>query len=357
MATTAKELGIPVGDNVKAMLDAHSVSFSTGTIALHDEDGVPLRSLGDGSIRLLVAGLQGKVAEKSTMILIDELEYGLEPHRIIRFIGSVGAKEKKPPLQAFMTTHSPVALRELSGNQLFVVRWTDDKHDVRVVGEDDDTQSTIRLHPEAFLAPTVIVGEGASEVGLVRGLDRILTSQGKVSIGALGVALVDGAGADKLYKRAGAFRALGYRTAVLRDDDTQPTPDLEKVFKEGSGKVVAWRAGRTLEDELFLSLSKEGVSKLFERAIELHGEALINDHIKSASTGKLDLAACRGKSTQEIRAVLGKASRTRKAGWFKSVTWMEAVAFDIVGPDLQKADPGFRALIEEVFAWANDASS
>lgn len=55
-------------------------------------------------------------------MLSDELEYGLELHRIARFLGSLGAKEAAAPLQVFLTTHSPVALRELSGGQLFVLR-------------------------------------------------------------------------------------------------------------------------------------------------------------------------------------------------------------------------------------------
>jgi putative ATP-dependent endonuclease of OLD family len=122
VAETAKKLGIPVGDNVRAMLDAHSVSFTGGTISLHDDDGVPLRGLGVGSARLLIAGLQRKAAAETAVILVDETEHGLEPHRIIRFVTSLGAKEADPPLQVFMTTHSPVVLRELSGNQLFVVR-------------------------------------------------------------------------------------------------------------------------------------------------------------------------------------------------------------------------------------------
>ena len=115
VAATAKELGIPLGENIKAMLDTHSVSFSGGTISLHDESGVPLRGLGNGSTRLLIAGLQRKAAAQSSVILIDELEHGLESHRIIRLLGSLGAKETPLPLQVFMTTHSPVALRELSG--------------------------------------------------------------------------------------------------------------------------------------------------------------------------------------------------------------------------------------------------
>jgi len=362
VATTARELGIPIGENIKAMLDAHSVSFSGGTISLHDEDGVPLRGLGIGSTRLLIAGLQRKAAAHSSIILIDELEHGLEPHRIIRLLGSLGAKDVPPPLQVFMTTHSPVALRELSGDQLFVTRSSVDRHNVRLLGTADDIQSTIRLYPDAFLAPKVIVCEGASEIGLIRGLDQYRTANGKAAITAQGTALADcgGGDADRPFKRAAAFHALGYRAAVVRDDDKRPTTAVETSFIAGGGTVVAWRDGRALEDELFLSLTDDAVGKLLDRAVELHGKELINEHIKSASQNAKDLdginfeAVINGIS-RESRAVLGKAARTKKAGWFKSVTWMEDAARDIVGPDLANADPDFRALVDYIFAWAGDA--
>lgn len=362
VAATAKELGIPIGENLKAMLDAHSVSFSSGTIALHDKDGIPLRGLGIGSTRLLIAGLQRKAAAQSTIILIDELEYGLEPHRIIRLLGSLGAKEKNPPLQVFMTTQSPVALRELAGSQLFVTRPAADKHEVLTIGTADDIQSTIRLYPDAFLAPSVVVCEGASEVGLVRGLDQYRTANGHNAITAQGTALADcgGGDADRPFKRAAAFRALGYRAAVVRDDDKKPTAGVEAAFTADGGKVVAWRDGRTLEDELFLSMTDDGVGKLIDRAVELHGEELVNEHIKSASQNVKDLNAVQTESlingiTPASRQILGKAARTKKAGWFKSVTWMEDVARDIVGPDLANADAGFRALVDAIFAWAGNA--
>jgi putative ATP-dependent endonuclease of OLD family len=154
---TAKHLGIDVGGKVRALLDTHAATFAGGTVSLHDEEGVPLRGLGIGSGRLLIAGLQRKAATQSSILLVDELEHGLEPHRIVRFLGSLGSKEIDPPLQIFMTTHSPVALRELSGNQLFVLRDTGEQHEVRNVGADDDVQSTIRVYPDAFLATSVIV--------------------------------------------------------------------------------------------------------------------------------------------------------------------------------------------------------
>lgn len=355
VAATAKELGIPIGENIKAMLDTHSVSFGGGTISLHDEDGIPLRGLGTGSTRLLIAGLQRKAAAQSTVILIDELEQGLEPHRIIRLLGSLGAKERTPPLQVFMTTHSPVVLRELAGSQLFIVRPDADQHKVLTVGTEDAIQSTIRLYPEAFLAPSIIVCEGASEVGLVRGLDQHRVSNRQNSIVAHGTALVDcgGGSADRPLERGAAFCGLGYRVAVLRDADQEASEEAENAFLDAGGSLFSWRDERTLEDELFLSLSEGAVRQLIARAVELHGEQLVNEQIKSACRGTKDLPSIQGEAriSRQSREILGKAARTRKAGWFKSVTWMEDAAREVVGPDLVKADAGFRAVVDQIFSW------
>lgn len=302
----AKELGIDVGDKVRALLDTHSVTFSGGTISLHDESGVPLRGLGVGSTRLLIAGLQRKAAAQSSILLVDELEHGLEPHRIIRFLGSLGAKEKAPPLQVFMTTHSPIALRELSGSQLIVLRETGGKHVATNVGTQDDVQSAIRLYPDAFLATSVLVCEGASEVGLIRGLDQHRVASGEMSVSACGVALVDcgGGEADKPFKRASAFHRLGYRVAILRDDDKQPSEGVEKVFTDQGGVVSSWRDGRVLEDELFQSLPTAAVGRMIDYAVELHGDELIDQHIKSATKNAMDLEA--------VRAELAATTRRRR---------------------------------------------
>jgi putative ATP-dependent endonuclease of OLD family len=361
VASVAKSLGVPVGQSVQAMLDAHSVSFGGGTISLHDEAGIPLRGLGTGSTRLLVAGLQGEVVDQSSIILVDELEHGLEPHRLIRFIGSIGAKEANPPLQAFVTTHSPVALREFSGDQLFVLRETGNKHSAKLVGSNNPVQGTLRRFAEAFLAPSVIICEGASEVGLVRGIDHFRVASGHTSIGALGVALVDcgGGGPDQPFERAAAFHALGYRVAVIRDDDKPPTEAVETAFKALGGLVTKWGAGRALEQELFLSLSEAGVTALLNKAIELHGEGLVDEHIKSASGGAIALLDLQTASlidgiTAQQRQTLGLAAKSKSAAWFKSVSLMEAVASEIVSPDLANSTPEFLAQVNGIFAWAEN---
>ncbi|MBB4427866.1 hypothetical protein GGD66_006449 [Bradyrhizobium sp. CIR48] len=354
VAKAAKELGIPVGDKLKAMLDAHSVSFGGGTVSLHSQEGIPLRSLGLGSTRLLIAGLQRKAAKDATIVLADELEHGLEPHRIIRLLSSLGAKEKKPPLQAFLTTHSPVAVRELSGGQLFVVREVDDKHCATVLGTEDAVQGTIRSFPEAFLAKSVIVCEGASEVGFLRGLDNYDVSQGRSSLTALGIALVDAGGCDHIYKRANAFVRLDYRVCVFRDDDKQPDQTVEKAFTDLGHSLFKWRKGRAIEDELFLSLSDDAVLSLLARAEGLHGEELIDAHISSESLGALSLGDCKTDLSETNRNILAKAARSKKNSWFKSVRLMEGVAEDIVATDTT-ADEGFWNVVNDVYEWINES--
>ncbi|HWV82289.1 MAG TPA: AAA family ATPase [Hyphomicrobiaceae bacterium] len=353
--TTAGRLGVPISGQVQALLDAHGVNFTGGTISLHGGDGVPLRGLGLGSVRLLVAGLQRHVAGDAPMILIDELEHGLEPHRIIRLLTELGAKEATPPLQAFVTSHSPVAVRELSIQQLHVVRPGPLGHSVTWMGRSGDVQGTVRKFPDALLARSVLVCEGASEVGFIRGLDLYRQAAGFPSLTALGVALVDGGG-DTTFARAIAFRQMGYRIAVLRDSDVAVNGNLEATFIQEGGQVFKWTDGRALEDELFMCLSVGSAKLLLERAIELKEESIVSEHIRSVSQNAyqletlLNLAAF-GSLDDAARAMLGRASRTRK-GWFKNVSAMEAVAQEIVAPDLHQTVGGqLRPTIDAIFNW------
>ncbi|MBN5402355.1 AAA family ATPase [Serratia marcescens] len=361
----ANELGVPVGGSTQALLDAHAVSIGDGAIALHDSTGVPLRSLGTGSSRLLVAGMQRAAAQQTSVALVDEVEYGLEPHRLTRLLNSLGAKENPPPLQVFLTTHSPVAVRELNGNQLFVVRKSPDgAHQVLQVGVADDIQSTVRADPEAFLARSVIVCEGASEVGLIRGLDHFWTNINGQSMLAAGTAFVNVGGGepDRCFVRGLALRRLGYRVLVMVDADKPPTGATVQAYVDAGGEYITWREGRALEDELFLSLPDAGVDALLQRAIDLVEEDLVAAHIQTQSNGQLALAQIRLQRQQlgmpyplATRQLLGLAARNRKNGWFKSVTKFEDVARDILGPYSQISEPEFVALINRLYRWVHAA--
>jgi len=355
----AGELGVDIGEKAKALLDVHSVNFSGGTVSLHSEEGVPLKGLGVGSTRLLIAGLQRKVSERSSLLLVDEVEYGLEPHRIIRFLGSLGAKDATPPFQVFMTTHSPIVLRELSGNQLVVLRKGHEKHEALPVGSYDSIQGTIRCLPDAFLATSVLVCEGASEVGLIRGIDLYEQQAGKRSIFAHGTSLVDAGGVTNTPDRALAFQRLGYRVCVFRDDDRQPDLDKEQAFTDAGGEIVKWEEGEKLEGALFKGLSGKAVAQLVDKAISLHSEDLVNQHLQSKSQNQVELDDIPETSEDAVvsvehRVLLANASSGNNKPWFKNISAMEEVGRDIVGPELRRSDRGLREKINGLLEWCRD---
>jgi putative ATP-dependent endonuclease of OLD family len=359
VTTTAQSLGVPVGDSVKALIDAGSVSISGGGVALHDDRGIPLRALGVGSTRLLIAGLQRKAADEAPIVLIDEVEFGLEPHRIIRLLSALGAKEKSPPLQVFMTTHSPTVVVELSAEQLHVVRLTDNEHIALRAAEAGDVQGTIRVHPQAILARSVLVCEGATETGLIRGLDQWRTESAKQSISALGASLVDAGGVSKVVEKAQAFLSLGYRTALLRDSDVDPAPGTEEAFTKGGGRAFAWNGAVTLEQVLFENLAKSDAFKLLRFAKEHSSTEVITSQIAQFSGNKITLKQIIEEAkiadlSPDSRAALGMAAN--KGKWFKTVSLMEEAARTIVGPGLANANKDLTTLIDACFEWMGDGT-
>ena len=160
----SKQFSVPVRDEYRAELDLDGAGISSGGIALHDGQ-LPLRTLGAGSSRLIVAALQHG-AGLSHISLIDEVEHGLEPHRIARLLKYLKTPEAagSPPPQVFLTTHSPIVVMELTAKEVFAVRSRNGKttvHSVETKAEDSETaQKHLRSAPEAFLARRIIVGEG-----------------------------------------------------------------------------------------------------------------------------------------------------------------------------------------------------
>lgn len=364
VSQTAAALGVPIGASAQALLDAHSVSIGDGAIALHSETGIPLRSLGTGSGRLLVAGLQRAAAAAASIALVDEVEYGLEPHRLMRLLDSLGAKDATQPLQVFMTTHSPVTLRELAGNQLFVVRQRAGVHTVTCAGTDDGIQGTLRKSAEAFLSKSVIVCEGASEVGFARGMDQWWVRCGATSFLAHGGSYVDAGGGspDQCFTRGEAFLKLGYRVLVFVDADKPvSTVGLVERFVAAGGQYLTWRPGLALEDELFRHSSNDAVHALLNKADELVGRELMAEHVRSKSNGQatldgIEAERLNGGYTPGSRVLLGLAARNNKNGWFKSVSSFQEIAKDVVGPHIANAEPGFREITNALWGWTSAAA-
>ena len=345
----AASLGIPVGSEVRAMLDPHSVSFSGGTISLHDSNGVPLRKLGLGLSRLLVAGLQNKAAEDASMVLVDEVEIGLEPHRIAKFLRAVGSKDEDNGLQVFMTTHSPTVVRELAADQLNIIR-SSNSHIIIHAGDTDDIQGTLRSAPEAFFGTHVLICEGATEVGLIRGIDLYRDERNLPTITAAGGVTVDAGGVSKIYKKADPFTHLEYHTSVLRDDDEKPKAKDEETFKINGGSVFKWTEDKAIEDEMFNCVDEDTAYALWKFAGKVHGAEKVLDHLKSACNKSEDPNEWFEGLDNEKRDKLAKAAKS--GNWFKRISIMEEAAHKIIAPNLPTAKEEFRAVIDDIYVWA-----
>jgi len=78
-AALSKRFSVPIRGTYTAELDVQGVNITSGGVALHD-DSLPLRRLGCGSARLIVAAFQHDSGPPH-VALIDEIEHGLEPLR------------------------------------------------------------------------------------------------------------------------------------------------------------------------------------------------------------------------------------------------------------------------------------
>ena len=369
----AAELGVDIGETAQALLDANALSFSDGAICLHAENGVPLRSLGTGSTRLILASLHREASITASTLLVDEIEHGLEPHRLIRLLHSLGSKDEGvQPLQIFMTTHSPVVVRELSGDQLVIVRRTQTgKHTTKIVGSDDAIQGVARTYPEAFLARTTVVCEGASEVGLLRGVDRYYVSQGMPSAYASATAFVDAGGRspEHILLKAGIFAQWGYKTLAFLDSDVE-IDELDVAAAEAKGVGVhTWDGKLALEEALFKWLPDFGVDALITLAVELNSSNLVGGALEAVSGGAFTLNDALGlvggdaAYSDDERALLGKAAKlsTRdtktapgRRGWFKSISRMERVGAEVLGPNLSQSEIELKNVMQALFAHAHD---
>lgn len=350
----ARAFGVPVSEEgaYKAHLDTGAVNIRMGGLSLHD-DNLPLRRLGLGSRRMLTFGIQHMGLKDRHITLIDEIEIGLEPHRISRLLKKLRSDDNG---QYFITTHSPVVLRELSVDQLSIVQCVNGDIEVRLTALPiikELIQGRMRSHAEAFLSKKILVCEGATEVGLTRGLDNIWTADGQESFAFHGIATLDGGGSSKLLPTSKTLKELGYDVFVLADSDAADFTEANvQELIALHIEVIRWEGGLSVEQFFFNHLPFQQVIDSVNLAIELNGTVVI-DNIRTehpSITANVGL----WENSPEIRNAIGVAAK--KAGWFKRIDkseqWAETIAESLVNPT------GIIGThISKIKSWAKDAAT
>lgn len=326
-----KQVGILPKDKLKAHIDLKRFNIKESGVSLHDGN-VPLRLSGTGTQRLMGLALQLHLVEQGGINLIDEIEYGLEPHRICQILKLLRNSIKLKG-QVFLTTHSPCVLQELNISNLkivfseagitFIKDFEDDKS--------ENFQKLIRSSPSAFLAKRIIVCEGKTEQGILRGLDNKWQDDEKQGMWSYGVVSVNGGGDDS-FNIAKRFNSLKYQVLWWGDSDVKDHDAKKEELKKVNIPIIQWDGVSNLEERLFIDLPWDGVQELIALGIELYGEQSILDQVKNIESN-ISSNINDWNDSQNIRKALGKTAH--KNDWFKNISYAEKVG-NIVANHLSK---------------------
>ncbi|WP_340645996.1 AAA family ATPase [Phenylobacterium sp.] len=335
-----KHFSVRVRQAFTAELDVQGSAITSGGVVLHDGD-LPLRTLGTGSSRLIVSALQHN-AGGSHIALVDEIEHGLEPHRIARLLKYLrnppaledeAAKAGTAAPQTFLTTHSNVVIRELDAGDIHAVRSHEGRTQVRSVEQaaatPDIAQRQLRASPEAFLARRILVGEGRTECGLLRGLDACWIADGRDSFALRGVVAIDGGGVPNAVTLTQSLLDLGYECLALLDSDKPPSQESVAKVEAVGGVVLEWGDDCSTEERLFRDVPWATVDALVGLAIQCNTEdsvlATLRATCKSMKLAEpVDLSLPVSLDTPQVRAALGLTAREKS--WFKTIPRGERLA-------------------------------
>ena len=363
----AVALGVPSGSPFQPGLDAGAMG-GAARLSLH-QGTVPLSYAGLGTKRLVALALQRANISGGSVVLVDEIEHGLEPHRLLHLLRSLREAiegDDDPGLgQVFLTTHSAETVAELGADELHVVRSEDGVTTIERVpdaftdADEIDPQAITRAGAAALLARRVIVAEGRTEIGYLRAMASAWNTSRGTPITHRGTTTMDGGGSQAA-KRAIGFARLGYETALFVDSDTPLDPPVESVSASGV-KVVQWAGTVSIEERIALDLPDNGLEELVQLAIELVED---QEAVLSAIHAQLPDGAARlempsvlswatpATTINAIRAAIGKAAKRKN--WFKGIEQAERLGNLVSAwlPQMVGSDTGNKTADLEHFAYA-----
>ena len=313
VATEIKQEALNLGiefDDLKTSLEYKGNAYTESNITLHDGQNRPLGMYGKGSKRLLSMAIQLALAKTGGIVLIDEIEQGLEPDRIRTIINKLS---QVAPGQVIITTHSRDVVVESKSETIYLMS----KEANSLYQFESELQGLLRSQPEAFFARRVILCEGATEYGIIRALDHYLQREGKLGLSARSIAVVDSKGGDNFYRYAIWLSTKGFDVITFNDDDNKSILSSKEEAISVGVRMAICDAGNALEQQLFNDASWSIIIELVYLAKDiLSEEAIVSclDGIQSIS----DLNSLIDERQLDIRQKLG--TQSKKKGWYKNVT-------------------------------------
>ena len=333
--TSSVELGAgQATQDMYPALDPSEIVGRPAAIALHSGPAVPLRRFGIGTRRLVALSVQAASIDDGAVLLIDEIERGLEPFRIRHILKVLRAAVGQPDVdlettttagQVMLTTHSPVVVAELPCEHLRIARLSSDG-ELSLLPVSPDLQGLVRRHSEVLLGRAALVAEGKTEEGLLRAMaDAWTSTHGGEPIANRGVVIVNGDGRTKAPPAAISLKRLEYDVCVLGDSDAPLEPSADVLETHGID-VQLWSENLSTEQRLAADLPLDALKALVEAIAHdrgvtvVAGETLVELGLSRDDHGDtMDSWLESGVPETEVRRGLGQAMK--RCGWIKRVDW------------------------------------
>lgn len=332
MAPKMREVGGQYGVSFKGEIHNRLLmqngSYSTAVGVFDDK--VPFAQRGLGSKRLLSIGMNVNACDNETLVLIDEIETGLEPYRISTLINRFRTEFQEYG-QLIMTTHSISAVCECSVAEIAVCSNNEGEFKLHYLNEKEnitaDVQALLRSHPDAFLCKRVIVCEGKTEVGILRAFDKYREKKGKPRFAHYGVGMIPGGGGDNFFQLAKLLHECGYDVSILMDSDIPEEETQKQEMRSLHIPVFDWEQGYAIEEQIFKDVSIECIDTLLAIAIEeksfehVVSKLAVNFTAESKPYSVINEEIhVHENIIDEERVRIGTVAKHKNSGWFKNTS-------------------------------------
>jgi putative ATP-dependent endonuclease of OLD family len=316
LSSECKQLGANVG-KLSSAFDLRELTMRDGAIAVHS-DGIPLRQAGKGTRRLASIAIQLMSAERGKVVLVDEIEQGLEPDRVKQLIRSLNQTSFG---QFFISTHSRDVICEIGAPGIVLLVRNPRTSEIVAKGFDVNNErlkATVRACPDAFFARRVIVCEGDTEIGVCRALDKHRLSKGQSPMSFLDCAYVNGTGSN-LAEYAEKISSVGLSVLVFCDSDKDEEWKVSKEELRRKGiAIIDCDPNKNIEQQLFEDLSWAGVRELAEIVGgKIYGgnHSALDESIQARISNSKD--TWKNQDCDDVRRALAQAAIKKE--WFKRI--------------------------------------
>lgn len=350
-------LGLSISE-IEARIDIKENPYTGNSIALHDGE-LPFRLRGKGSKRLMSIAIQTELTKSGGIVLVDEIEQGLEPDRIITLLSIL---KNTGEGQVFITTHSAHVIIEASWNNLFIL--SNNQHKKELYKCPSDLESCRRLNPYAFFAKRLICCEGKTELGIVRAFNRTIQDTTHKNFSSLGISMINCNGGDQMYTIAMKMKNLGYDVCVYADDDRPQELKKKKQAATAAGiSLFLCDEGNCIETQIIQDLPWRALSDLIDcPQLDFPSHNIIIDEQIENAINSPEPAEEESKRIRTILAYLSvdkesegkldnKGRAIKKKEWFKHIPGGEFLGKLIVKywEDLENSTT--RRNLEELKKW------